>query len=95
MKLVYHPEASDEPNETVKFYQGRRTGLGNRFLENVISTLETISHFPKIGQMDQAGYRVFRVKGFPFNVLKPYPDYIFIVAVAYQHRKHGYWLDRI
>ena len=68
MKVVYHPEASEEFAESANSYQGRRSGLGERFLDNVIASLETISTFPQVGKLDQAGYRTFRVKGFPFNI---------------------------
>jgi plasmid stabilization system protein ParE len=95
MRIVYHPEASRDLEEMVDFYQERRMGLGARFFEGVTSTLEHLSAFPEMGRLDLAGYRVFRVSGFPINLLyKAFPSHLFVVAVAHQRRKQGFWLDR-
>jgi len=80
---------------SVQYYQRRRSGLGERFLDRVIETLAKIQAFPQIGRLDEGGFRVFAVKGFPFNVLyKPYPDFLYIAAIAHLGRAHGYWLER-
>ena len=95
MKLVYHPEANTELREAAHYYEDRMEGLGDRFMDEVDRTLNTIASFPEIGREDWAGFRVFRVKHFPFNLLyKAFPDHIYILAVAHQRRRQGYWQNR-
>ncbi len=47
MKYTFHPEARDELDHAVDFYEGRQAQLGVEFLEEVYSTIRRIIEFPK------------------------------------------------
>ena len=96
MKVIFHPEASEEKLESAKFYEARSEGLGSDFLAAVEETTRRIEQFPEAGPVDRATIRKRIVPGFPFTVLyEVHSDRIFIAAVMHQHRRPGYWRERV
>ena len=96
MKEVrFHPQAKAEMQESVRFYEARFEGLGFRFLAAVEQTSERISAHPEAGTPLKTGFRKRIVPGFPYNVIYcVWEDYIYLIAIAHQHRRPGYWLRR-
>ena len=96
MKVIFHPEASEEKLESARFYEARSQGLGSDFLAAVEETTRRIEQFPEAGPVDRASIRKRIVPGFPFTVLyEVHSDRIFIAAVMHQHRRPGYWRERV
>ena len=96
MKVIFHPEASEEKLESARFYEARSQGLGSDFLDAVEETTRRIEQFPEAGPVDRANIRKRIVPGFPFTVLyEVHSDRIFIAAVMHQHRRPGYWRERV
>ena len=96
MKVIFHPEASEEKLESARFYEARSQGLGSDFLDAVEETTRCIEQFPEAGPVDRANIRKRIVPGFPFTVLyEVHSDRIFIAAVMHQHRRPGYWRERV
>ena len=96
MKVIFHPEASEEKLESARFYEARSEGLGSDFLAAVEETTRRIEQFPEAGPVDRASIRKRIVPGFPFTVLyEVHSDRIFIAAVMHQHRRPGYWRERV
>lgn len=94
-EIIFHPEVRAEMREAVEFYEARLDGLGLRFLSAVEQTAERISAHPEAGAPLGAEFRKRIVRGFPYNVIdRVWEDYIYLVAVAHQHRRPGYWRDR-
>jgi toxin ParE2 len=94
-EIIFHPEARAEMREAVEFYEARLDGLGLRFLSAVEQTVERISDHPEAGSPLSGELRKRIVRGFPYNVIyRVWEDYIYLVAVAHQHRRPGYWRDR-
>ncbi len=59
-------------------------------------TTRRIEPFADAGPTERAGIRQRLVLGFPFTVLySRHEGRIFIVAVMHQHRKPGYWKERL
>ncbi len=95
-EAIFHPEARAETDSSVEFYDARLDGLGLRFLAAVEKTTERISDGPDAGAPLQGGYRKRVVSGFPYNIIyRVWEDYVYVVAVAHQHRHPGYWRQRI
>ena len=69
MKLIFHPEASEEMMESARFYEERTPGLGADFLDAVQKTTHRIQSFPNAGQLESANIRRRFVPGFPFKIL--------------------------
>ncbi|MBI1814604.1 MAG: type II toxin-antitoxin system RelE/ParE family toxin [Deltaproteobacteria bacterium] len=94
-EAVFHPEARAEANESVDFYEARLDGLGLRFLAAVEHTTERISSAPESGAPLAGGFRKRIVPGFPYSIIyRIWQDYVYLVAVAHQHRRPDYWRQR-
>ncbi len=98
--LLLEPEAIQEIEDAAGWYEDRRSGLGQRFLDEVAATLDRLVAFPTAGMTvphvasDVAARRV-PLKRFPYHVI--YLDTretIRVLAVAHDRRKPGYWLER-
>ncbi len=46
MKVIFHPEASEEKLESARFYEARSEGLGWDFLAAVEETTHRIEEYP-------------------------------------------------
>jgi len=89
------PEAQQELIEAARFYEARRPGLGDRFLEAVDNTVAEIrehpSRWPIIGKADRRRF----VGRFPYGVIyRDDPDEIVILTIMHLHRQPGYWRNR-
>lgn len=95
-EAVLHPEARAEVEHSVEFYETRLDGLGLRFLAAVEQTAERISVSPDAGAPLPGGFRKRIVSGFPYCVIyRVWEDYVYLVAVAHQHRRPDYWRKRV
>ena len=47
MKVIFHPEASEEKLESARFYEARSEGLGSDFLAAVEETTRRIGAIPR------------------------------------------------
>lgn len=94
-EAVFHPEARAEVGQSVEFYEERLNGLGLRFLSAVEQTEERIFASPEAGAPLEGGFRKRIVPGFPYSVIyRVWEDYVYLVAVAHQHRRPDYWRQR-
>ncbi len=95
MEVVYHPKADDEVLESARFYEACSNGLGWRFLRAVQDAEARIARSPHAFPFFNDPVRKCVLSGFPFNVLFQIEDEaLFIVAVAHQRRRPGYWRRR-
>ena len=96
MRIEFHPEAYEEMLDSARFYEVRASGLGGDFLGAVEETTRRIRQFPDAAPFEGSGIRKRLVSGFPFTILyQRQQDVIFIAAVMHQHRKPGYWKNRL
>ena len=96
MKLIFHPEASEEMLESARFYEKKSAGLGSDFLAAVEDTTRRILELPTLGRIEKGDIRRGLVPGFPFTILyESHEDRIFIAAVMHQRRRPDYWLKRL
>lgn len=95
MKIVFLPQAVDELEEAVAFYEDKQSGLGGRLRDEVERTLCWIIGHANIPRLRGAGYRRVNLRVFPYYVT--YVDLeqsLWILAVAHGHRKPEFWIDR-
>lgn len=94
-EAIFHPEARAEVRESVEFYEARLNGLGFQFLAAVEQTVERISTHPEAGAPLAGEFRKRIVPGFPYSIFyRVWEEYVYLVAVAHQHRRPGYWRER-
>jgi len=82
--------------ESARFYEERVEGLGTDFLAAVEETTARIKQFPGAAPVERVSIRKRLVSGFPFTILyERRREEIFIAAVMHQHRRPGYWEERL
>jgi plasmid stabilization system protein ParE len=95
VKVEFHPAAADELIETSEFYDKEVPGLGERFVAAVERAVNLVVERPKMGQEVEKGRRRLVLADFPYSLIYSVePNEIWILAVAHQHRRPGYWRGR-
>ena len=95
MSFSFHPEAENEFNEAIDYYEDIEPALGYDFAIEVHSTIIRSVNFPKAWTVLEGDVRRSLVRRFPYGILySEEEDGIFIVAVMHLHRKPGYWKHR-
>lgn len=94
--FTIHAEAEAEVRVSVAYYEVRRAGLGREFRQEFEATLDRIRRMPQaFTAVDDQGTRKHRFQRFPYTVYYvELDDSIWIVAVAHQKRRPGYWSGR-
>jgi plasmid stabilization system protein ParE len=96
MRYEFHPEAEVDFVETILYYESQVPGLGERFAAEVRDGIEQLLKHPKIGAVDEEGFRKWVLATFPYNLrYSESVDLVYILVVESQHRKPGYWKSRI
>ena len=77
------------------YYNNEVRGLGAAFISEVERISELIQGHPAIGQPIDEAFRSAVLLRFPFSVIYSVEvDRIWIIAVAHQRRRPGYWRGR-
>ena len=97
MKSIrFHEEARAELVHEVTFYTAVSRSLGKRFDQAVKRAVDLAAEFPDLGSPYFAGTRRVFPKKFHFSVVYLHLESeIFIVAIAPESRKPGYWRSRV
>lgn len=96
MKVAYHPEAQKELDETGAFYESRIPGLGGRFVDEVERASALLEEFPEIGRQLDRVFRQLSLRRYPYSLIySAESDCVWIVAVAHNRRRPGYWRRRV
>jgi len=95
MSFSFYPEAEDEFNNAIDYYEDIEPGLGYDFALEVYSTIQRSVEFPKAWAILEGEVRRSLVSRFPYGVLySEEPTGIYILAVMDLHRNPGYWKRR-
>jgi plasmid stabilization system protein ParE len=91
------PEADEEVADAALYYERARSGFGVRFRDAIAATGNLIGANPAIGaKVDRTKCRLFPMTGFQHSIVYvDYPDRIYVVAVAHNKRRPGYWKSRL
>lgn len=98
MKPVsFEQEALAELENAQAYYEKKLPGLGSRFAETVENGLWAIRRFPAVHPPHgPSGLRKKVLRQFPYTLFfLELETVIWIVAVAHQRRRPGYWKDRM
>jgi hypothetical protein len=95
MNFRFHPQANEEFEEAVRYYEDRQTGLGLEFAEEVYGAIVRISEYPNAWSPLSKNTRRCLVNRFPYGVVfQVKAGMLRIVAVANLQRRPGYWKHR-
>ena len=95
MKVEFHPAASEELEAASVFYEGRQSGLGNEFADEVDGVCLLLSEYPTIGRKVDDIHHSIPLRRFPFFLYyRVRGTAVQIVAVAHKRKRPGYWRRR-
>jgi len=95
MKLEFHPEAEEEFLEAISYYEVQMPGLGERFAAEVRAASALLLEYPEIGPLISQELRKLVLDRFPYYLIySSSSETVYIVAVAHERRKPGYWEAR-
>jgi len=95
MKIVFSKYARLELDDATQFYELEYQGLGQRFKQEIKRAVIRIAEYPKAWSIERVEIRKCLLHKFPYKILYSIEeDHVFIIAIAHQHRKPDYWMDR-
>jgi toxin ParE1/3/4 len=95
IKIEFHPEAERELIAAKSWYRERSKLAARAFATEIAGSLRNIAASPERWPESRPGERRIVLSRFPFSILyRVETDVVFIIAVAHQKRRPGYWRDR-
>ena len=95
MRVVSHPDATQELGAAALWYDQRQRGLGEEFLKEFEATLRRIEVEPERWRLMRGDNRKLNFHRFPYAIVYSLRgDTLFIKAVMHLHRRPFYWQDR-
>jgi len=96
MLFQFHPEATSEFKNAVRYYRSIDNKLSHQFIKELKFTLQNIQQFPQAWTLVDITIRRCLLNRFPFAVIYHVAqDNIYILAVMNLNRKPNYWQDRL
>ncbi|MEX0718977.1 MAG: type II toxin-antitoxin system RelE/ParE family toxin [Planctomycetaceae bacterium] len=97
MRVIFHLEASAEVRDAARFYGDRASGLGERFLAELHSTIQRIQEMPDGGSIVEANVRMRNLRGFPYSVYYEWMESgdLFVMVLRHHSRHPDYWRHRL
>lgn len=95
MKIRFVEEAQLEFLDAISDYEAARSGLGQRFKDEVDRSVSWIADHPELYRLRPSAYRRINLRIFPFYI--PFivrEQTLWILAVAHASRKPLYWISR-
>ena len=95
MRVRFATYARQELDDAIRFYELENPGLGTRFKDEVRKAALRIAAYPQAWSVERGDIRKCLLHTFPYKLLYSVEeDHILVIAVAHQHRKPAYWIDR-
>lgn len=95
MRVIFTTVARSELRDATAFYELEYAGLGRRFEEEIKKAVLRIALYPEAWSIERGQVRKCVLHRFPYKILYSVEnDHILIIAIAHQHRKPDYWVDR-
>jgi plasmid stabilization system protein ParE len=95
-KLIMAQEAEDDVNEAYGWYERRRTGLGEEFLDCVDACIQPIRRTPTMHALFFQNFRRGFVRRFPYVVFYEYEDKTVTVhCVFHTSQNPDKWRERL
>lgn len=96
MKVIVSLGAQSELAEAMQWWTERSIGRGMAFHDAYRQIERTIAEHPEWFPVIEPGIRRALMKGFRYSVFFIVrADEVIVVAVAHQHRRPGYWRERL
>lgn len=95
MRIEFHPDAEAEFVEEAAYLEAQVSGLGERFINEVERAIQLLEEHSEVGALVDDTFRRLVLRRFPLSFIYAVePERVFVVAVAHQRRRPGYWHSR-
>ena len=95
MPVLVRPAAAADIDEAFLWYERKRPGLGEQFLETVHTAVETIAAHPSRYPVIHRNTRRLLLRRFPYAIYyRVYDDVIIVVACMHGRRSPKRWRQR-
>jgi len=95
MKVIFTKLAKQELEDAARYYEMEFAGLGSRFKKEIRKAALRIAEYPHAWAVERGEVRKSLLHKFPYKLLYSVEeDHILVLAVAHQHRRPDYWIDR-
>ncbi len=95
MRVESHPEADQELRAAALWYEERRPGLGEDFLQEFDRAVRRIVAEPERWRKIRLENRKLNFHRFPYAIVyRVRAGAVYIVAVMHLHRRPFYWVHR-
>jgi plasmid stabilization system protein ParE len=96
MPIEFLELANEELSDAQRYYNTQQLNLGNTFKQEIYHTLLRIQEFPKAYVKIKDDVRRCLLHKFKYSIVYSIEEtHILIIAIAHQHRKPNYWIDRV
>ncbi len=97
MKYVLHPAAFEDLTDAASYYVAHGSeAVGQAFISEFERVTRLLMDNPELGMKTVAKARRFAMRRFPFFVVyRIFPDRFFVIAIAHQRRRPGFWRNRV
>jgi plasmid stabilization system protein ParE len=95
-ELIVAPEAEQDMAEAYRWYESRRTGLGEEFLDCVDACIQAICRTPKMHAKIHENYRRGLVRRFPYAVFYDYDGAsVTVYTIFHTSQNPDKWRERL
>jgi plasmid stabilization system protein ParE len=95
MRILFTRLARQELEDAVRYLELEHPGLGRAFKAEVRKASLRIAAYPKAWSAERGDVRRCLLHKFPYKLMYSLEDdHILVIAVAHQHRRPEYWIDR-
>jgi len=97
MSYWLHPDAEAELGSVAVYYAEHASlKIAEAFLAEFERACDLLIENPAIGAADELSLRRFHFKRFPYTLIyQNSSEGLQIFAIAHQHRRPSYWLERL
>lgn len=93
--IAFHPEARDEYDAALAWYQSRSPRAAARFEDEVERVLGLVGATPDAFPAYDDEHRFTVLRRYPYSIVyQDQPDRVYVVAVVHSSRAAGYWGGR-
>ncbi len=96
MTLRLLPEAQQEIDDVVAYYEARRPGLGGLFIAALEKGYDLVEAYPRAWPRIRRNARWYKLNRFPYAIIYVQRQHdIVVIAVSHLSRRRGYWVHRL
>lgn len=96
LPLVFHPDVQGEIDDSYRWYEQKRAGLGQDFLASLDEVFNRLQQTPEAHQVIYKDVRRALPRRFPYGIYyRVHADRVEVIAVQHSRRDPADWQSRV